>query len=29
LGFSKFVAITEQASIRLRGDLFNATNGAQ
>jgi hypothetical protein len=29
LGFSKFVAITERASIRLRGDLFNATNRAQ
>jgi hypothetical protein len=29
LGLSKFVAITEQASIRLRGDLFNATNRAQ
>ena len=29
LGLSKFVAITEQTSIRLRGDLFNATNRAQ
>jgi hypothetical protein len=29
LGFSKFVAITERAGIRLRGDLFNATNRAQ
>lgn len=29
LGLSKFVAITERAGIRLRGDLFNATNRAQ
>ena len=29
LGLSKFVAINERASIRLRADLFNATNRAQ
>ncbi len=29
LGLSKFVAITERAGIRLRGDLFNATNRPQ
>jgi hypothetical protein len=29
IGLSKFVAISERAAIRLRGDLFNATNRAQ